>query len=85
MTRIDILTRSTVCALLLGALVAGAPRDAVVFNAGAAIAAFRGELDRDMNTRIAEGVIAAKAAIDSGKAKKLLADWVEVSQQLASV
>ncbi|MEN9679040.1 MAG: hypothetical protein RLZ57_169 [Actinomycetota bacterium] len=61
----------------------GAHRDAVVINAGAAIAAYRGELDRSMNSRIAEGVAAAEEAIDSGAAKKKLAEWVEVTVALS--
>lgn len=61
----------------------GAHRDAVVFNAGAAIAAYRGDLDRSMNARIAEGVAAAEVAIDSGAAKKKLAEWVEVTAALS--
>ena len=61
----------------------GAHRDSVVFNAGAAIAAYRGDLDSSMNSRIAEGVSAAEEAIDSGAAKKKLADWVEVTAQLS--
>jgi len=61
----------------------GAHRDAVVFNAGAAIAAYRGDFDRSMNARIAEGVAAAEEAIDSGAAKKKLAEWVEVTVALS--
>ena len=36
-----------------------------------------------MNARIAEGVAAAEAAIDSGAAKKKLAEWVEVTAALS--
>mgnify|MGYP003329370146 CR=1 FL=1 len=63
----------------------GAPRDAVVFNAAAAIAAFKGGQDQDLAVRIADGVKAAQAAIDSGKAKELLANWVKISNQLVTV
>lgn len=61
----------------------GAPRDAVVFNAGAAIAAYLGDLDRSMNDRIRDGVKAAQLAIDSGSAKSKLEAWAKVTQQLA--
>lgn len=62
----------------------GAYRDAVVLNAAAAIAAFRGELERNPIDRIADGVSAAKQAIDSGAATHLLARWAELSQKLAA-
>ncbi len=60
----------------------GAPRDAVVLTAGAAIAAFRGELERAPVERIADGINAAILAIDTGKAAHLLARWVELTQKL---
>ena len=62
----------------------GAYRDAVVLNAGAAIAAFRGEQDRTPIDRINEGVRAAVLAIDTGSATQLLARWVELTQKLAA-
>lgn len=62
----------------------GAPRDAVVINSAAAIAAFRGEQERSPIERITEGVAEAIAAIDSGKAAQLLARWVELTQKLAT-
>ena len=61
----------------------GAYRDAVVLNAGAAIAAFRGELDRSPVERITDGITEAVQAIDTGNASHLLARWVELSQKLA--
>lgn len=61
----------------------GAYRDAVVLNAAAAIAAFRGEQQRSVHERIADGVAAAILAIDSGAAAHLLARWVELTQKLA--
>ena len=60
----------------------GAPRDAVVLTAGAAIAAFRGELNRTPVERIADGINAAILAIDTGNAAHLLARWVELTQKL---
>ena len=60
----------------------GAPRDAVVLNAAAAIAAFDGNLHLNLNERISQGIFKATQAIDSGAASKLLADWAALSQAL---
>ena len=62
----------------------GTPRDAVVINSAAAIAAFHGELDRSPVERLSEGVAAAIEAIDSGAASQLLTRWIELSQKLAT-
>jgi anthranilate phosphoribosyltransferase len=62
----------------------GAPRDAMVLNAAAAIAAFRGAQDRTVEDRIAEGVVAAVAAIDSGAAADLLTRWAALTQKLTT-
>lgn len=62
----------------------GAYRDAVVLNAAAAIAAFRGEQRRSPIDRITDGVSAAKSAIDNGAATHLLARWVALTQKLAA-
>jgi anthranilate phosphoribosyltransferase len=61
----------------------GAYRDAVVLNAAAAIAAFRGEQEKSPIARITDGVSAAILAIDSGAATHLLARWIELTQKLA--
>ena len=61
----------------------GAPRDAVVLNAAAAIAAFEGDFDLGLHERIAIGVAKATHAIDSGAATSLLARWAELSQTLS--
>ena len=58
------------------------PRDAVVLNASAAIAAYNGDLDYDLKTRLAAGVDAARQAIDSGAAKDLLNRWIKLTQAL---
>ena len=60
----------------------GAPRDAVVLNASAAIAAYNGDLDYDLQNRLAAGVDAAIQAIDSGAAKDLLNRWIKLTQAL---
>ena len=62
----------------------GAPRDAVVLNAAAAIAAYEGDFDLNLHDRIAKGVDKAIIAIDSGAAKQLLAKWIELSQRLST-
>jgi len=60
----------------------GAPRDAVVLNAAAAIAAFDGDLHLNLHERISQSISKATLAIDSGAASKLLADWAALSQAL---
>ncbi len=62
----------------------GAPRDAVVINAAAAIAAFEGDFLSLLDERILAGVIAAQNAIDSGAAGQLLAKWIALTQRLGS-
>ena len=59
----------------------GPVRDAVVLNAGAALAvhaADRGTHD----ARLAAGIERAAAALDSGRARDVLQRWVEVSSAL---
>ncbi len=62
----------------------GAPRDAVVLNAAAAIAAYEGLTNLSLNERIEEGIEKAIQAIDSGKATTLLNQWVALSQQISA-
>ncbi len=62
----------------------GAPRDAVLLNAGAAIAAYRGDMDQSVTERLAAGVAQAKDAIDSGRASALLQQWAQLTQKLAT-
>jgi len=61
----------------------GSPRDAVVLNAAAAIAAYEGDFNLGLHERIAIGVSKASHAIDSGAATNLLARWAELSQSLS--
>lgn len=61
----------------------GAPRDAVLLNAAAAIAAFDGDLTKSIHQRISVSLIKASAAVDSGAATNLLAKWVKLSQELS--
>jgi anthranilate phosphoribosyltransferase len=56
----------------------GQVRDAVVLNAGAALAIHAAE-PGTVEERLAAGVARAADAIDSGRAKAVLENWVEVS------
>jgi len=60
----------------------GPVRDAVVLNAGAALAAYEGA-DAPLQQRVADGMVAASAALDSGAAVSVLERWVETSARLA--
>jgi anthranilate phosphoribosyltransferase len=64
-------------------LVAGEPgevRDAVVLNAGAALAVHAAE-SGTLEERLAAGVERAAEAIDSGRARAVLEKWVQVSAE----
>jgi anthranilate phosphoribosyltransferase len=64
-------------------VVAGEPgqvRDAVVLNAGAALAIHAAE-PGTLEERLARGIERATEAIDSGRAKSTLERWVEVSAE----
>lgn len=62
----------------------GAPRDAVLLNAAAAIAAYEGRFDSDIRTRLAEGLERATSAVDSGAAKDLLNRWAALTQEISA-
>jgi anthranilate phosphoribosyltransferase len=62
----------------------GAPRDAVLLNAAAAIAAFDGELELSIHERLSKSLIKARASVDSGKANSLLGQWILLSNKLAA-
>jgi anthranilate phosphoribosyltransferase len=62
----------------------GAPRDAVVLNAAAAIAAYEARFDLNLHERMALGVSRAIEAIDSGASTRLVSKWAELSQQLGA-
>lgn len=61
---------------------AGAPRDAVLLNAGAAIAAFDGFGD-DVPSALEAGIERARASIDSRAAAGVLDRWVAATSRLA--
>ncbi|MFM9151241.1 MAG: anthranilate phosphoribosyltransferase [Candidatus Planktophila sp.] len=60
----------------------GAPRDAVLLNAAAAIAAFDGEQSQSVRERIQSGLTKATAALDSGATSQLLEKWISLTQSL---
>jgi len=62
----------------------GAPRDAVLLNAAAAIAAFDGEFELGVKERISKSLKRAADAVDSGTVTDLLNRWVKLSQELAN-
>jgi anthranilate phosphoribosyltransferase len=59
----------------------GQVRDAVVLNAGAALAIHAAE-PGSLEERLAAGIDRAKESVDSGRAKAVLERWVEVSAQV---
>ena len=62
----------------------GAPRDAVLLNAAAAIAAFDGEFELSIHERLSKSLKKATESVDSGKANSLVGEWVLLSNKLAS-
>jgi len=62
----------------------GAPRDAVLLNATAAIAAFDGDMSQGIHERISKSLTKAITAVDSGAAADLLNRWVVLSQSLSA-
>jgi len=62
----------------------GAPRDAVLLNAAAAIAAFDGEKNLNIQERISKSLMKASAAVDNGAATELLSRWAALSQDLSA-
>ena len=62
----------------------GAPRDAVLLNAAAAIAAFEGDLDSEVKQRLTAGLSRATKAVDSGAASALLKKWAALTSQISA-
>jgi anthranilate phosphoribosyltransferase len=62
----------------------GAPRDAVLLNAAAAIAAFEGDMEIDVKERLTMGLERAVHAVDSGAALDLLEKWAALTQQISA-
>ena len=61
----------------------GPTKDAVVLNAAAAIAAFKGDFNLSVEQQFANGVVLARQAIDSGAAGALVEKWAKLSQEIA--
>jgi len=62
---------------------AGAHREAVLINAAASIAAFKGDFKLGVEQQFANGYVLAKQAIDSGAAAQLVERWAALSNELA--
>jgi len=62
----------------------GAPRDAVLLNAAAAIAAYEGDANSGIHQRLQLALERATNAVDSGKATHLLNEWATLTQNLAT-
>ncbi|MEY4020771.1 MAG: hypothetical protein RL484_923 [Actinomycetota bacterium] len=62
----------------------GAPRDAVLLNAAAAIAAFEGDAESEIKERLIRGLKRAEEAVDSGAAAALLTRWAALSQEISA-
>jgi len=62
----------------------GAPRDAVLLNAAAAIAAFEGDQESTVHERIFRGLKKAEIAVDSGATTALLEKWITLTQSLVA-
>lgn len=60
----------------------GPAREAILLNAAAAIAAFKGDFALPIGTQLANGYVLAKGAVDSGGAAKLVQRWRELSNLL---
>ncbi|MEY3399541.1 MAG: hypothetical protein RLZZ486_9 [Actinomycetota bacterium] len=58
-------------------------REAILINAAAAIAAFKGDFDLGVEQQLANGYVFAKQAVDSGAAAQLVERWAELSNELA--
>jgi anthranilate phosphoribosyltransferase len=62
----------------------GAPRDAVLLNAAAAIAAFEGDMESDVKERLTLGLERAVRAVDSGAGLALLDKWAALTQEISA-
>ena len=59
-------------------------RDAVLLNAAAALAAFKGDFDKSITEQLADGYRVASEAVDSGAALNSLRRWALFTQELKS-
>ena len=62
----------------------GAMRDAVTLNAAFAIAAFKADFYLPLQTQIANGIVLANKAIDSGAALSIVKKWAQLTNEIVS-
>ncbi len=62
----------------------GAPRDAVLLNAAAGIAAFKGDFSLSVEQQFANGLVLATQAVDSGRASEVLKNWAALTQEIVA-
>jgi anthranilate phosphoribosyltransferase len=62
----------------------GAMRDAVTLNAAFAIAAFKADFNLPLQTQIANGLVLANKAIDSGAALSIMSKWAQLTNEIVS-
>ena len=62
----------------------GAMRDAVTLNAAFAIAAFKADFNLPLQTQIANGLVLANKAIDSGAALSIVNKWAQLTNEIVS-
>lgn len=60
----------------------GAMRDAVALNAAFAIAAFKADFKLPLQTQIANGLVLANKAIDSGAALSIVSKWAQLTNEI---
>jgi len=60
----------------------GAMRDAVTLNAAFAIAAFKADFNLPLQTQIANGLVLANKAIDSGAALSIVNKWAQLTNEI---
>jgi anthranilate phosphoribosyltransferase len=62
-----------------------AAKDAVILNAAAAIAAFKADFGLSVEQQFANGLVLARAAIESGAASELVTSWAKLSHEIAAI
>jgi anthranilate phosphoribosyltransferase len=60
----------------------GAMLDAVTLNAAFAIAAFKADFNLPLQTQIANGLVLANKAIDSGAALSIVSKWAQLTNEI---
>jgi anthranilate phosphoribosyltransferase len=60
-------------------------KDAVMLNAAAAIAAFKGDFNLSVEQQFANGLVLARQGIESGAASELVSSWAKLSHEIAAI